>query len=308
MIGSRPLALAAVLLVPRAVEACSALPCAGSYTLPADGGRAPASLRGFVVRRWGERGPASSEASDEGITLVGPGDRNIAFDVVAGPGPALTLEPTAPLSPGTYVLTASSACAFEPRTPHRSTIELTPAVMPPTELGVLVAGVRVREPVRVETTGGACSVEIDAVTLEVGIRLAPSAAPWADILQFRTLVDGAPWSASPSLVVELPVGASWQGRGRDRLYAACDSPPPGARAGLPEGRHTVVMQAQLPGSEQVWATDPIVVDLDCSVARPDGLAPTDGGCRCPAAGGRGALGVLLAAGGLLAAAGRRRFS
>lgn len=80
------------------------------------------------------------------------------------------------------------------------------------------------------------------------VALDAATAPWADLLFYTTEVDGKRWSALAHEVDRTPIGASWKGRGRDVIYAACAAPGGGGRSGLAEGKHRVVIKAKLLGT------------------------------------------------------------
>jgi hypothetical protein len=130
-----------------------------------------------------------------------------------------------------------------------------------------------------------CTTEIDAAQAIVTLELAPAAAAWEPLLLYETLVDGLPWAASRDAGVTIAPGESWEGRGADRLYAAC--PPggggyPGIAYGLEPGTHSVQMRAQILGTDRWIESDTIEIDLRCS-CRSDvecgGAVCRDGGCE-----------------------------
>ena len=82
---------------------------------------------------------------------------------------------------------------------------------------------------------------------------------------YRTLIDGGRcWYPSRNLCATVERGRSWEGVGRDRVYAACEASINGS-TGLARGPHTIKMQAILPGTNVVLETMETTVDLDCSL-------------------------------------------
>ena len=81
----------------------------------------------------------------------------------------------------------------------------------------------------------------------------------------RTLVDGEPWHARSSLPLRPAPGASWTGRGTDRIYTVCtpaDSTHV-ASHNLAEGDHEVSMRASLPGTSLDLVSDVVPASLRC---------------------------------------------
>lgn len=103
------------------------------------------------------------------------------------------------------------------------------------------------------------------------ITLLPEAPPeWLDQLLYVTLVDGdRRWVGQKSICHEIPPGRSRLQTGWSLLYARCP-PPPGVddsyefalERTLRPTPHTVKVEAFLPGTEVMLATE-TVVDLSC---------------------------------------------
>jgi hypothetical protein len=82
-------------------------------------------------------------------------------------------------------------------------------------------------------------------------------------LLYTTYVDDERWSHFTSFCATTEPGASWTSRSGNRLLAACDSSE--LESGeLSEGLHRVRMQAQLPGTDLVFSTQTLEVELRCS--------------------------------------------
>ncbi|MCY3968827.1 MAG: hypothetical protein OXG74_02755 [Acidobacteria bacterium] len=111
----------------------------------------------------------------------------------------------------------------------------------------------------------------------VATYLPPDAQKWQDSLLFRTLVDGEPWAGAGSSCSVIPSGRTWRPLGQEIVYGTC--PDPDVRPGVPLGfrgpggparlltpaKHTVQMEAYLPGTDIVLKSRTLVVDLTCPV-------------------------------------------
>lgn len=107
--------------------------------------------------------------------------------------------------------------------------------------------------------------------------LSSDARKWRSSLLFRTLVDGQPWAGAGSSCSVIPSGRSWRPLGREIIYGAC--PDPDVRPGVPLAfrgpggparvltptKHTVRIEAYLPGTNIVLKSGTLVVDLTCPV-------------------------------------------
>lgn len=156
----------------------------------------------------------------------------------------------------------------------------TAAAPLPTDLGALVTAPLDRGDLPVSTASGACSAVVRAAWIDVMVNPTPGATPWRDVFLFETYVDGAAWRPAASAGAAPPPGASWLGRGRDRLFTRCGAPDggvldPGAFAGLAEGDHTVEFRATLPGVRGVLVSSPLRIRLTCTDPPPDAAVPMD---------------------------------
>lgn len=286
------LACAAVVAWAEPVEACSPSLCLWGYFYPADGEQIPAHAPALVWRPTGDRDVSSIAPV---ATLRRDDTQAEQPFTTETTGRAFMLVPGPALAPGTYTFEDPALCHESGAGPFHFTVG--PAAPLPTVLGALVAQPMARAEIRV-AEAGSCSEPVDAAKVDVAVTVSPEAQPWAALLQYTTIVDGGVWQPSDSLPRELPVGASWVGHGVDRLYTICSPDRTGQipSGGLTEGRHVVVMQATLPGTDLELSTDPIEVELSCA----DGA----GGCRCAGVGG--AAPAALLGGLLLAALGLRR--
>jgi MYXO-CTERM domain-containing protein len=278
-----------VLLMPEQAKPCSPAPCSqGGHLLPQV--FFPARLHGFL---WTPRQGygAGVEVAEEDVLLQTT--NGIEVPVTLEPyGTGRTtylIVPTMPLAAGTnYQLHVPSTCSELGFETLSYALEAKAEAPLPTELGTLMVEGSRLGPLMV-SSGGSCSVTIDAAQVDVQVVLSAEAEPWANAFLYRTIVDGRPWSPTASLVSNVPLGYSWEGHGRDRLYASC-----GGEAALSEGRHEVIIEATLPGRTEVLRTPPLMIELSCdSGANGGGLATVDAGCDCNSGGESNSAGALL---------------
>lgn len=198
------------------------------------------------------------------------------------------VHPAAELSPGQYVLTIGGACfGSEPGASESfaTTISVAPPAALPDSLGPLVASPVTRAPLAVSTWSGACTVDLDAVSVAVEVAPTALAGPWGPMLTYRAKVDGADWFYSDSLA---PNFKDWKSLPSTTLFHACEDPAvKRTSAGLAAGRHVIVLEGQIPGTDTWIASDPVTVDLQCS--------PETSGCAVgPSSRGGWVLALLLA--------------
>lgn len=120
-----------------------------------------------------------------------------------------------------------------------------------------------------------CDAPVDACVLDVKASLG-SAEPWRDALIFHTWVNGERWQPRSHYWLPMPTGGSWLGRGNDRLFRAA----PGSFTddpGLAAIDATVLITAELPGTEASLQAAPIAVRLECGGEVIDGGFTCDGG-------------------------------
>ena len=174
-----------------------------------------------------------------------------------------------PLKPGaTYRFTVDSV--DENAGLHKQilvTIDTEP-LLATTPLDLLV------EPESTESIGVAaslsCVANFLASQVHVEAAIPQTIQPWREHLLYRTVIDGErtwhPWRSACSLV---PRGRTWESVGRDRIFAGCEHPPGFVEhnvwydKGLDPGRHTVTLQAVLPGTGIILETPNRTVDLSC---------------------------------------------
>lgn len=114
--------------------------------------------------------------------------------------------------------------------------------------------------------GASCSARIMATQVAIDAILAPHASRWREQLLYRSILDGyVEWNLPDSACSLIPPGRSRAETGRDRYFVSCESSwfshdPPA----LAPGRHTLQMQAFLPGTDIVLETPVESVFLPCS--------------------------------------------
>lgn len=196
-----------------------------------------------VTRTW-----APPRASSAGDTL--PGGVLLAVPLVAGQ--QLHVE-------------AADTCAIGGRAPFVADVAVTPESPIPSQLGSLTAAAPVHGPLALSSDGGGCSRERETVHVDVALTLDRTAVPWADLLLYETRVDGELYAAAASAIHGPPPHESWQGRGRDRLFALCEGVTSATDepAGLAPGPHEVQLIARLPGSDLSISSDTLRVELVC---------------------------------------------
>lgn len=247
-------------LVPAVAWACS---CVGPMPLGLLGtdGQLPANARGLL---W-DHLPRSeyNQKTLSAVKLTGPGGKTLRVEsqkiTLAGRAMAL-LRPAGGFKPGqTYQFQGVSALAQDQRLkvsvsptslqPHKGSLEL--------ELGQPRA-----QKVTMLTRSGSCSTQLPATVIPIAIQLPAAAKAFQNQLYYQTLIDGkTPWQPQTSLCSQSVPGVSWIGeRGSDQLYTSCD---PQAEEGLKPGRHTVEMQATLPGTNIIFRSERVSFEARC---------------------------------------------
>lgn len=279
----------------RPVDACSAPACWAGAFVPGDHGRVPANVPGLFWR------PMSGYAlkSDPGnVVLTSAADPTTPIPFTAQPlgSGDFLLVPDAPLTPGDYVLTDRTECAYLGTTGPQVAFTVTSAAPLPSALGALAAMPASLQQIDLETAAGTCSAKTTVAAAQIELTPAADALAWLDALHFETWVDGKRWQYSPSLNAVVPPGASPLGRAQDRVFQICSSMDSTVGGGLSAGKHVVTMRATLPGSTQVATSSALEVTLQCDgtagppmdgapAGDPAGGAPAAGGCSAgPGAG------------------------
>lgn len=278
--GVKPVKLALValplLLSARPADACSPLQCWPGAFVPNQGATVPASAEALYWR------PMSGqvEIDPASVRLVASGEP-VAITTTELPNGDYLIEPTQPLVSGTeYRLEDSTECGESGTADGpQATFTATAAVALPTVLGSLVATAPARSTITVGTSSGSCSSEADVVSANVSLTFDAGAAPWRHVLHYTTYVDDQVWASSGNILASTDPGASWIGRGADRLYSVCSSEDTGIGDGLSEGSHVVRIEATLPGTSVALVSSTVTVELDCNppIDGDDGGDTTDDG-------------------------------
>jgi hypothetical protein len=212
-------------------------------------GTVPANTQALAVHA-----PSPVEASMEEVSagVLMPLD-------VALAGNQLLLSRT--LTPGsTYQIRLQNQC--DGAVWHAKFVASEPAAFP-RDLGTLVAVQPQKGALTLAHRGGSCARPIRTIYVDVAVALSDGALPWSDALRFETWVDGKPWAPRAALSDREPMGGSWLGRGRDRLYASCSKDALFVEPGLSAGEHSVQLRATLPGLSEALATPVLRVTLSC---------------------------------------------
>lgn len=228
--------------------------------LPLDGGAAPANAVWPFIGTQDGLESGSVVRVDSGTMLSASVDDD---------GTLYFLRPVTPLAEGLYRIDLVTNCRDGPR--RSQEIEVTSEAPLPTRLGVLRAGPPHAAAIGLDF-GSTCTTETLGVGSDVTLDLDLDASPWADVLVFTTIVDGAPYrprhfsAPQPDPDTGAYAGGSWRGRARDLVYTACVSDPSSRLTGGPvsEGVHVVKMQARLAGTDVVLETNEVTVELRCA--------------------------------------------
>lgn len=305
------LAVALPLVAPRLAAACSPLPCWPGSFLPGDGAHVPANLPGLIWRPMRPLdGAGTADPSQVVLATTADPATPIPFTATALTGGDYLLVPQGPLVAGTsYVLVDHTTCEATGAHGPSVTFTATATAPEPAELGALAASDDGIGSLTLGTVSGSCSSDVSADRATITLAPSADAAPWLDVIEFETRVDGHEWGSSDNLDEVDPPGQSWQGRGRDLLYEVCETMDDGVSAGLAAGTHQVELRATLPGSQAEIASAPIDVTLACAPEQPptcatdptlcpvDPAGPAHDGCS--AADPSGAAWLVLALGVLL---------
>ena len=328
-----------------AAEATACTPpngCEGAVLFPV-GGPMPASAA--AVEWWSPGRPLTTAGVRlERLDAASGAWGEVAADAAPGATAAqVTLRPRDGFAASArYRVTTGSGCL--PQAPG-ATMEFATggAASLPATLGTLTATAPARADFQQrQPVGALCAYPASGVVSYVSLALSPEAMPWAPMLVYQALVDGAPFIGLADRgypLVDVAPGSTHQGRGLARLAVICGVASDGGLPeqvtpgdGLPEGEHTVVYRARVAGTTTVLETPPVRVTLRCApvaatdagavdagaaidVGTADAGAVTDAGsgrvvmsdgCSATPRGGRGAGGAWALAGAALAVARRRR--
>jgi len=199
--------------------------------------------------------------------LESGGSRNVGFDLEFAPpefgdrafkawGMGLViLKPRAPLHEGakyrvSFRRRRLSRVGRRPRSAGElQVVEVsvgTESLLPDAGTASLAVGKQTVAPLVVRK-GVSCWTTIGAAQQPITFELPVSAQKWRDALLYSTTIDGTTaWRPSRNNCVDVPLGTSWVGRGKELLYVRC-SGEQGTDA-IARGDHLVTMIAWLPGT------------------------------------------------------------
>jgi len=258
-------ALFVALLAPSSVFACNWTWFGNPADfVPADGATIPVN-GGIFVAPYGASSPEAE------YRLVDEMGQDVDFDLTRremyspNSGTVLAINPSGLEAGATYVLeTTHTRSVQDEEIPIEITFQTGDRVDLPEELGTLRLLDNSARTITV-SNGGSCSWDVEVPVAEIELDLHESAQPWADAFAYETYVDGEPWRpAESSAGFSFAFGQSWVGRRKDRLFAACDEWISEDDVLLP-GVHEVQMRAYLPGTDIIWESDFLEVELrsDC---------------------------------------------
>ncbi len=124
-----------------------------------------------------------------------------------------------------------------------------------------------------QSSEGSCTQTAKASYVDLALELPELGEVLSDQLHFETFVDGRRWSPQESLCSEVQPGRSWQGAARDRVFALCEVGDEGVSLGV----HELRMDARLPGSDVVFASDEVPFEFRCDEQVVDGGVQVDAG-------------------------------
>lgn len=320
-------AVLGALAEPTVASACAGYVCQNDQFLPR-AGNVPANIPAIA---W-QPGYNSDQLSDASPTSAAPLPR---FECRAPDGTTRAVRFTAmpadrpnhlrldePLVAGEHCILTSGVpdcpAEIEPRYLNgHAEFDVTAASPIPEQIGLIaVTSPRIG---RVDVAANAsCSEGIRSCTVRTSLELDAAAAPWKDVLQFETIVDGERFAIWHDQSIPNELGGLYQGRERDVVFAPIDAIPDNVHdfRQLDLGDHTLAIRAQLPGSDLIIQTPAVSILLDCEPDAQPELAEVagsgdSGGCTVAGrlgssqrqAGLFGSLSMLL---GLLLMTARRR--
>jgi MYXO-CTERM domain-containing protein len=280
--------------ISKPAEACTPAPCQGGGLLPVDGGEIAVLPSGQEVsfvwqpRTWG--GSRQPKPSDVTLTETQSGQSiGVTLKQRSSQWPKSWLvRPEQSLSRNsTYRLEAKSLCnrGSKKNQPLTSTFQTGRRIFHPVPRAQLQVGSQTRERIRIPS-GASCSTSIPAATVPLTVKHGGQARKWTDLFIYETRITGPSgetktWKPRHSSVTVPPLGGSWEGRGRDLLYASCQQNGRHADSGLEEGvTYEVSMRLSLPGTNITTTTNEVSVTLRCGPSNGDvgvDAGPSDAG-------------------------------
>jgi hypothetical protein len=256
--------------------ACTPLTCSPGEFLPRDGGAIPVNAPAL-----GWRVPVDllSSAGLPDVQLLRL-DVQEQVDVeirAAGRDDVVQIVPAELVVGGRYRLRSLASSCVTPSVEFA----VGDAAELPMELGAPVLAEVANEEIRVWTSSGTCYAPLPVNRLSIELERPAAADAWADLLIYRTLVDGEPWM--PSL--EQPVAD-------DSALVFCDCSARSSaqidrgiqERGLPEGAHMLRFEAELLGAGRVSSSD-LEIELRCAPATAEALPPRAAAAGCSVLGG-----------------------
>jgi len=164
-------------------------------------------------------------------------------------------------------------------------VEVEPLAVEPKAKLALKVGKEKRAELEV-ATGTSCSATVKAAQRAIEVVLPDALKRLSSNLMFETIVDGAVWRPASSICRRLVPGDSWQGKGKELVYAVCNAKQVFVQdTGLSSDRaHWVQMRVRAPGSKTVLETPKERFTLHCppvgtsTPTRPD-ETKKPGGCN-----------------------------
>lgn len=116
-----------------------------------------------------------------------------------------------------------------------------------------------------------CSKEVEVQFMDVRVDLHPQMKAWKDALVYETIVDGERWQPKSSACDSEGLGASWKGRGKERVFVICDQEAREStdHPGLRPGAHTLQFRARVEGHQSVFVSTILNFDLRCNATSPE---------------------------------------
>lgn len=253
--------------------ACEPPGCHAGSLIPA-GGTIPKNAAGL---RWHLGSGVVDVGKPEKRIAITRDGKKVKFALVPIDGETMRIEIDGGLVEGaTYRVQADNACGWFGPKKLESTFEVGPEAPMPTELGRLRAVTAKVDTLRIGTDAGSCDVDEKAVFADLEVVLAPSAAPWKELIDYTATVDGKPWHYSQAINEAPLLGESFLGRGKDRVYARCQ-PDSFAFEGAGEGKHDVALSGVVFGSSATVATPTVALSLSCADGAALGGTPSGAG-------------------------------
>lgn len=253
--------------------ACSGSPCFSPRVVP-EMGSVP--LDQFKLQFWPGRDAAKETMNSPArLFAVANGART---EVALRSEPmknanGVVLTPEAPVTAGTQLVLEADAPDCSEAKDLSASFLVTSAAPIPSALGKLESTLH-HSMLEVATVAGSCSVSIDAAWADLVVMLDAAAKPFADVIVYRLVIDGALESSFASSLID-PEPLS---RGQERVYAAC-KPNDKLVGNLALGKHRARLRGELP-SGATLESDEVELVLTCQ-DQPPSAADEDAGAGLP---------------------------